>query len=335
MFTRAGPTFAVVLGLLFVSNIAPATAAAPAAAGYRIVDLGTLGGSVSNAQGINDHGQVVGYSTTAAGEGHAFLWSGGRMRDLGTLGGSYSVALDINNHGDVVGYSITAAGEGYPFLWSGGRMTNLGGLYCSARAINDRGQVVGNCRGRPVLWWRGRMTDLTEQGLAPYATVWDINNAGQFVGGYPTAAGEFHGYRWQHGQVLDLGTLATDSSEAIAVNRRGQVAGRGGGTDGYLHAFLWSDGRMTDIGTLDGGQYSEATGLNNRGQVVGLANTGGGLRGFVWQHGVLVDLGVVAGGGVNGSQARDVNDFGLIAGSSDVASGEFHAVLWRPVHTES
>lgn len=117
--TRAGPALVVTLGLLF---IVPTTAAAtPAETGYRIVDLGTLGGPTSSAQAINDHNQVVGHSTTTTRESHAFLWSGGRMRDLGTLGGAYSVAADINNHGDVVGHSTTATGEGYPFLWSNGR----------------------------------------------------------------------------------------------------------------------------------------------------------------------------------------------------------------------
>src|SRR5215213_12042906 len=40
-----------------------------------ITDLGTLGGRDSYAYGINDHGQVVGYSSTASGRDHAVLWS--------------------------------------------------------------------------------------------------------------------------------------------------------------------------------------------------------------------------------------------------------------------
>jgi probable HAF family extracellular repeat protein len=39
-------------------------------------DLGTLGGSNSDAYQINEHGQVIGYSYTASGTGeHAVLWS--------------------------------------------------------------------------------------------------------------------------------------------------------------------------------------------------------------------------------------------------------------------
>jgi len=39
-----------------------------------MTDLGTLGGNFSGPVAINDRGQVVGYSTTASGELHAFLW---------------------------------------------------------------------------------------------------------------------------------------------------------------------------------------------------------------------------------------------------------------------
>ena len=38
-------------------------------------DLGTLGGTLSEAWGINDQGQVVGWSGTAEGEIHAVLWT--------------------------------------------------------------------------------------------------------------------------------------------------------------------------------------------------------------------------------------------------------------------
>jgi probable HAF family extracellular repeat protein len=54
---------------------------------YVLIDLGTLPGDThSFANGINDRGHVVGWSTTTGDYGqHAFLYSDGTMTDLGRL----------------------------------------------------------------------------------------------------------------------------------------------------------------------------------------------------------------------------------------------------------
>ena len=71
---------------------------------YTITDLGTLGGSSSGAGGINNSGQVVGWSDiTGNSAGRAFLYDGTAMQDLGTLGGTTSEALGINDSGQFVG----------------------------------------------------------------------------------------------------------------------------------------------------------------------------------------------------------------------------------------
>jgi probable HAF family extracellular repeat protein len=84
-----------------------------------MINLGSLGGSQSFADGINDRGQVVGSSSIPGGHGRAFLWTAkDGMTDLGIIAGSQGAyAEGINERGDVVGSSYWASGESRATLW--------------------------------------------------------------------------------------------------------------------------------------------------------------------------------------------------------------------------
>ena len=124
-----------------------------AAAQYTITDLSTLGGSNSDAWGINNSGHVVGFSgITGDSACHAFLYDGTAMHDLGTLGGSTSWAYRINNNGQVIGWSdITGDFANHAFLYDGDNMIDLNTLLPigsswvleKAYSINDSGQIIG------------------------------------------------------------------------------------------------------------------------------------------------------------------------------------------------
>ena len=117
-----------------------------------MTDLGTLGGTYSQAYGINASGQVVGYADTSNSQAHAFLCGSGVMNDLGTLGGTYSDASGINASAQIVGDSFIQGGSDHAFLYSAGLMLDLNGrldnsglgwVLVAATAINDNGWIAG------------------------------------------------------------------------------------------------------------------------------------------------------------------------------------------------
>lgn len=83
-----------------------------------MVLMGTLGGEWSRAYDINDHGQVVGYSSIGGEEFRAFYWDFEHgMIEIPGYGGNSS-AFSINNNGQIVGYSYDTEGSYHPVQWT-------------------------------------------------------------------------------------------------------------------------------------------------------------------------------------------------------------------------
>ena len=168
-----------------------------------MTDLGAqLGTPNSEANDINDAGQIVGWMGMSSSEGgEAFIWDDGQITPLGQVGGSYFTNAEaINNVAQVVGRATTGK---FPvtgtraFLWDNGQMTDLGifpgAERSAARDINDAGQIVGQAwsldpRGidAGLIWHDGTMIDLN--ALMPDGTgvhvrsATAINNHGQITG---------------------------------------------------------------------------------------------------------------------------------------------------------
>ncbi len=181
----------------------------------QMVDLGSLGGVYANANGLNNRGQVAGFSTLTGdlGGGHAFLWARGAMQDLGFLGGSYSFseANVINDDGEIAGHSATADGAFRGFRWKRGVMTDLGSVpgYDSSNTggINAKGQIAG--------WAYNGDSDAPS-----HAVLWDKDGPG-----------------------IDLNIFVPPGSdleltEANSINDRGEVVGTALLPNGDAHVFL-------------------------------------------------------------------------------------------------
>jgi len=171
-------------------------------------DLGSLGGTASGTNWLNDSGEVVGQSNLSGDDTyHPFLWDGTRLRDLGTLGGAYGSAGHVNDAGDVTGWATLA----------------------------------GDATAHTFLWKNGTMTDLTGAGNALCTHPEWLNNHDEAVGGTCTA-GVSEALLWTGGHQYDLNKLVgpTDVqlAEALFINDSGEITARGDVPNGHQHVFL-------------------------------------------------------------------------------------------------
>jgi probable HAF family extracellular repeat protein len=299
------------------------------------LDLGTLGGPNSAVlwPGINRLGQVVGVSDTgnqdpygerwscgaffpASHSGHTcvgFLWQWGKMTALPTLGGNNGFAAAINDYGQAVGWAENSVHdptcvppqvlqfEAVVYGPAPGQIKPLppypGDLDGAATGINNKGQVIG------------------------------ISGICQNAVGNQSA---LHAVLWQNGKPIDLGNLGGYAWHTpMALNNHGQVvgfsdlAGDDQGANPNFHAFLWRQRTgMIDLKTLPGDAISEALGINEQGDVVGVSYAAGfsNPRAFIYRDGQMIDLNSLLEGNspLYLQAAQEINDFGVIVGQGCV-----------------
>lgn len=206
-----------------------------------LIDLGTLRFG-SHAYGINDHGQVVGYSTLSAIPNiqHAFIWNAEEgMQSLGTLPGrTSSRALAINNKGQIAG-------------WSG---------------------AIFLLDGQAVLWENDEAKQLDTISTA---TAYAINTNRRIVG---MAGDPFdnYGFVWENDEVQYIPPFDSYGSIAYGVNEAGNVVGSSPVVKPplvLLHPFLLNKDGLNDLGVVncEPGYYGEgyAKAINNLNVIVG------------------------------------------------------------------
>jgi probable HAF family extracellular repeat protein len=231
------------------------------------------GGRNSNAFGVNNLGQVIGWSengvrdsTCATGTPsqvfryEAVKWEpNGQIHVLRPLpGDTVTFAMGINDFGQAVGSSGTCATEGLPPV-----------------SVNGLHAVLWEADGTPKNL--GRFGDNNHK-MSNVAS--SVNDLGDVVGTSEANDGTIHSFLWTKANgKQDLGTLSPAAFVTVAgccrtVNNLDEVVGFSVDPDGVT-AFRWKDGKMKNLNTLipaDSplhllGAYS----INDEGEIAGQA----------------------------------------------------------------
>jgi probable HAF family extracellular repeat protein len=320
----------------------------------RTVDLGTLGGTNSAIEWPvkNVRGNIVGISETSTpdplGERFSctgfiptngttclgFLWHDGVMIPLPTLGGNNGFATGMNNFDQAVGWTETTFHDA---TCTGNQVLQFLAVIWGPR----KGQI------RPLLPLP-RDSDTAATAINDFGQVVGISGiCGDAIGAYSAK----HSVLWQDGNPIELPTLGGAGwNTPMAINNRGVVVGfsdlagdvGGGVLTPNFQAFLWTrEGGIVNLSTLPGDVISEATGINEGGQVIGTSfDANGNSRVFLWQNNAITDLNTLVAPGSGSSlyliASGDINDRGEITGQACVlvdgaCSATTHTFLAIPV----
>lgn len=192
----------------------------------------------------------------------------------------------------------------------------------AALDINNRGDIVGTTYSPDHTlhafyrnYYTGKVYDLGE-GCA-----YGINNIGQVVGcSYASGGNAFIWSEKDGFTYLGIGA-------GFAINDSGQVVGMFCPDNGYNRAAFWdSNGELTDLSPLFGYMESYAYGINKYGEVCGYGSVGMGNACYWSKSYGARHLETLPGGWF--SNAHDINDQGIIVGSSVINGTDEYITSW-------
>jgi probable HAF family extracellular repeat protein len=306
------------------------------------------------ARGINNHGQIVGFTVDAEGQSHATLWDGDGVHLLPTLSTTmpFAEAYRINDAGQIAGKATLDSGLIHAAFWDSTGISDIGtlpgGELSFAQALNDRGVVVGSSEaavGRRAFTWTkdGGMVDygnLDPNSHIAVAGFNGINNQGLMVGTGYRFLSPYNAILAREGDrqptnISPEGQFSTGM--ALAVNEAGTMVGYQNALQGSPEAAIFhGDGTYQPLGRM-GLDETWAQDINESGVIVGrgFGSDENGLvqKAFVYEDGEMTELlrSLSDSSGWNVLfEAAAINDLGVIVGVGEY-QGEVRGFVATPV----
>lgn len=246
----------------------------------------------ASANAISDNGQITGHLIFPINTINPYRYDGTATP---------ATIFNLNTPGRAINDAGSIAGDG--FRADGSVAVNLPGALPRGYAINASGTVVGSAtpvaQEVAVKFGGAEVVELNLSGLnlppLPRGSVYaskatSINTGGTIVGnvtvisGSPTPSG--WGFIYAGNTATALGGLGGSVVQANDISDNGIVVGKATLPDGTAHAALFAEGTATDLNLQvasggDGWVLTEATAVNQAGQIVGHGIKDGQVRAFL------------------------------------------------------
>src|SRR5690242_18583626 len=204
-------------------------------------------------------------------------------------GATSTQAWGINQNGDSVGFYVSADKATHGFLRSRGEFSSIdfpGASFTKANGISPRGDIIGDYAATLtgsgphhgfVLSKEGIFTTIDYPG-ATSTFAWGMNSHGDMVGTYTFADNVSHIFVMSanqfsaNGQFIAIDDLpAALSTVLIAIHGilGGEIVGTYMSADKVIHGFVLSDGQVTTVDGPGGPTFTNVTGIDSRGEIVG------------------------------------------------------------------
>ena len=260
---------------------------------FRFTSIEVPGATLTEAQGINAAGQVVGwYYTAAEGRLHGFVTEGTGFTTIDYPGAFHTDVRGIGPNGELVGNFSAEDEPGVAYHGfrrdAHGAFTPVhydGHKYEILQRILPNGTILG-CRHDDNTTSTMVGITINAQGVGSeidaYASMHNgaTPDLSRIVGRYiNTTESRVEGYVIDNGVFAALLVPDATMTAAWDVNPRGDIVGIFRDGVGF-HGFIWTEAGPT---TLDfpGAAHTRAFGVNAAGDVVGTYVMGGVTRGFL------------------------------------------------------